>query len=98
MQMDHAEPIAWSVNVVAEYALMGLCVGVAYYMAQRLNLRLPLTREQRWILWVLDGARIILAVAFFGWLASIGSVPVLSAFGGFLGGRFLAGRIVPGPD
>jgi hypothetical protein len=98
MMMDQPEPIAWSIDVVAEYALMGLCVGAAYYMAQRLNFRLPLSKDQRWILWVLDGVRIVLAIAFFGWLASIGSVPVLSAFGGFLAGRLLAGRIVPGPD
>lgn len=96
--MNGAEPIEWSVEVVAEYALMGLCVGIAYYMAQRLNLRLPLTQEQRWILWVLDGVRIVGAIAFFAWLASIGSVPVLSAFGGFLVGRLLAARIVPGPN
>lgn len=95
--MNAGDPIPWSYDVVIEYALMGLCVGVAFYMAQRLNLRLPLTKDQRWMIWVLDAVRIIGAIAFFAWLASLGAVPVLSAFVGFLAGRLLATHIVPGP-
>jgi hypothetical protein len=93
--MPTGEPIPWSFEVVAEYAMLGLFVGVAYYMAHRLNLGLPLARDQRWLLWVLDGLRVIAAIGFFAWLAYLGSVPVLSAFGGFLLGRVLAYRLVP---
>lgn len=96
--MNESTAIPWSYEIVFQYALMGACVGVAYYMAQRLNLRLQLTRDQRWLLWVMEAVRIVAAIAFFGWLASIGAVPVLAAFVGFLVGRLLAGRIVPGPD
>ncbi len=96
--MNETVPLSWSLEVVVEYGLMGLCVGVAYYMAQRLNQRLLLASDQRWMLWLFDGLRIVMAIGFFAWLASIGSVPVLSAFVGFLAGRLLAVRIVPGPE
>lgn len=96
--MNTTEPIAWSIEAVSQYGLMGLCVGIAYYLAQRLNLRLPLQGDQRWIVWVLDGVRLVGAIVFFGWLATLGNVPILSAFVGFLIGRLMAARIVPSPD
>lgn len=96
--MPNGEPIPWSIEVVGEYAMLGLFVGVAYYLAYRMNMGLPLATEQRWLLSVLNGMRIAAAIAFFAWLASLGMVPVLSAFAGFLLGRAFAFRLVGGEN
>ena len=92
--MPTGDPIPWSFELVAEYAMLGLFVGVAYYLAYRMNIGLPLAKDQRWLLSVLNGMRIAAAIAFFAWLASLGVVPVLSAFAGFLLGRALAFRLI----
>lgn len=92
--MPTGEPIPWSFEVVAEYAMLGIFVGVGYYLAYRMNIGLPIAENQRWLLWVLDAMRIAAAIAFFAWLASLGAVPVLSAFGGFLLGRAFAFRLL----
>jgi N-ATPase, AtpR subunit len=92
--MPTGDPIPWSFELVAEYAMLGLFVGVAYYLAYRMNIGLPLAKDQRWLLLVLNGMRIAAAIAFFAWLASLGVVPVLSAFAGFLLGRALAFRLI----
>lgn len=45
--------------------------------------------------WVVKGLhvlRLAAAIAFFAWLASLGALPVLSAFAGFLLGRVVAFR------
>jgi hypothetical protein len=94
--MPVAQPIPWSFEIVAEYGFLGLFVGVAYYLAYRMNVALPLATDQRWLLWILDGMRIAAAIAFFAWLAFLGAAPVLSAFGGFLLGRAFAFRLMGG--
>jgi hypothetical protein len=92
--MPSGEPIPWSFELVAEYAMLGLFVGVGYYLAYRMNIGLPVAKNQRWLLLVLNGMRIAAAIAFFAWLASLGVVPVLSAFAGFLLGRAFAFRLM----
>ena len=92
--MPIGQPIPWSFEVVAEYAMLGLFVGVGYYLAYRMNIGLPLAKDQRWLLVVLNAMRIAAAIAFFAWLASLGVVPVLSAFAGFLLGRMFALHLI----
>ncbi|NJO67650.1 MAG: hypothetical protein HC826_01525 [Rhodospirillales bacterium] len=95
--MNEAEVIPWSVEIVAEYGLVGLVVGVAYFLARRMNQNLLQSTDQRWMMWTMEGLRILVAIAFFAWLASLGTVPVLSAFVGFLIGRVAADKVMGDP-
>ena len=80
-----------SLEAVLSYAALGLIVGFGYYMSMRLNAGLPATAPG-WMPKLLHGMRIAAAVAFFAWLASLGMLPILSAFAGFLAGRVIAFR------
>lgn len=78
---------------VISYAALGLIVGFGYYLSMRTNAGLP-GGAPRSLSSLLYGMRLLAAVAFFAWLASIGAVPILSAFIGFLVGRIVALRLL----
>lgn len=84
--------ISPSLEVTLSYAALGLIVGFGYYMSMRLNAGLSATARRRMMPKLLHGMRIAAAVAFFAWLASLGMLPILSAFAGFLAGRVIAFR------
>src|SRR5512147_2077630 len=83
--------ISPSLEVALSYAALGLIVGFGYYMSMRLNAGRP-ADSPSWIPKLLHGLRIAAAIGFFAWLASLGMVPILSAFAGFLAGRVVAFR------
>jgi hypothetical protein len=83
--------ISPSLEVVLSYAALGLIVGFGYYMSMRLNAGLP-GGAPSWMPTLLHGLRLAAAIGFFAWLASLGMVPILSAFAGFLAGRVIALR------
>lgn len=72
------------------YAALGLIVGFGYYLALAMNANLLAKGVGPAGVRALDVLRILAAVAFFAWLASIGAMPILSAFAGFLVGRLIA--------
>jgi hypothetical protein len=78
-------------EAVLSYAALGLIVGFGYYMSMQLNSGLP-GGAPEWVARGLYFLRLAAAIAFFAWLASIGAVPILSAFVGFLIGRVIAFR------
>lgn len=78
-------------EAVLSYAALGLIVGFGYYMSMHLNSGLP-DGAPDWVGKGLHVLRLAAAIAFFAWLASIGAVPILSAFAGFLVGRIIAFR------
>lgn len=78
-------------EAVAAYAALGLIVGFGYYAAMLANGGLP-AAAPAWAVKGLHILRLAAAIAFFAWLASLGAVPVLSAFVGFLVGRVIAFR------
>ena len=78
-------------EAVIAYAALGLIVGFGYYMSMRLNSGLP-EGAPGWVAKGLHLLRLVAAITFFAWLASIGALPVLSAFAGFLLGRVIAFR------
>ena len=84
-----------SLEAVLSYAALGLIVGFGYYMLMRLNAGLP-EGAPSWMTKLLHGLRIAAAVVFFAWLASLGMLPILSAFIGFLAGRVIAFRATGG--
>lgn len=85
-----------NVETALSYGALGTFVGVGYYMAHVLNVHFTPPEGMRWVLWVLEGGRVLAAIGFFAWLASLGSIYVLSAFVGFLLGRTVAFRIAGG--
>jgi cytosine/uracil/thiamine/allantoin permease len=88
-----------SLDAVLSYAFLGLLVGVGYYMAYRMNVGFEPPANVRWLFTVVSVLRIVAAIGFFAWLASLGSaLPPLSAFAGFLVGRVLAFRLLGGDD
>jgi hypothetical protein len=84
---DLIEP---SFEAVLSYAALGLIVGFAYYISMRSN-ALP-AGAPPWMSKLLHALRLAAAIVFFAWLASLGMVPILSAFAGFLAGRIIAFR------
>ena len=78
-------------ETVAAYAALGLIVGFGYYAAMLANGGLP-AGAPAWAVKGLHILRLAAAIAFFAWLASIGILPILSAFAGFLLGRVIAFR------
>jgi hypothetical protein len=78
-------------EAVLAYAALGLIVGFGYYMSMHLNSGLP-EGAPAWAVKGLNVLRLAAAIVFFGWLASIGVLPILSAFAGFLLGRVIAFR------
>ncbi|MBL8658719.1 MAG: hypothetical protein JNM75_03070 [Rhodospirillales bacterium] len=94
MTMD-APPDALSLDVILSYAALGLIVGFGYYASQRLGA--PAQAEAnggtpQWLTTAVHLLRLAAAIAFFAWIASLGVVPILSAFAGFLCGRVIAFR------
>jgi hypothetical protein len=85
---DFIEP---SFEAVLSYAALGLIVGFVYYISMRSNAGLP-AGAPPWMPKLLHGLRLAAAIVFFAWLASLGVVPILSAFAGFLAGRVIAFR------
>ena len=81
-----------SFETLLSYAALGLIVGFGYYMSMRSNAGLP-EGAPAWMPKVLHGLRVSAAVIFFAWLASLGMVPILAAFAGFLAGRVIAFRL-----
>jgi hypothetical protein len=82
-----------SVQAVASYAAFGLIVGLGYFASLRLNVDLYIDRGPGWLPMLMHGLRIAAVTAFFAWLASLGALPILSSFAGFLAGRMVAFRI-----
>lgn len=78
-------------EAVLSYAALGLIVGFGYYMSMQLNSGLP-EGAPGWVGKALYVLRLGAAITFFAWLASLGALPVLSAFAGFLLGRVIAFR------
>lgn len=87
-------PDAITLDVVLSYAALGLIVGFGYYASMRLDA--PADAEAggppKWLTTAVHLLRLAAAIAFFAWVASLGVVPVLSAFVGFLCGRVIAFR------
>ena len=79
-------------EIVASYGALGLIVGFGYYSALRWQAVLANTEGvPGWWPWVLNITRIGAAIVFFAWLAALDTtVPILSAFVGFLIGRMIA--------
>jgi hypothetical protein len=90
--MEIGQAVEPSLEAVLSYAALGLIVGFGYYMSMRLNSGLPEGAGPPWLPKLLHGLRLAAAIAFFAWLASLGALPVLSAFAGFLAGRVIAFR------
>ncbi len=84
-------PPTW--DVISTYAFLGLLVGIGYYLAPRVPTGWQIPAELRWLPAALNVLRIAAAIGFFLYLASLGGVPTLSAFAGFLVGRVLAFRL-----
>jgi predicted anti-sigma-YlaC factor YlaD len=82
-----------TLEVLASYAALGLMVGFGYYASMAWNAALARANAPEWWATALGVLRLAAAIAFFAWLASIGAVPVLSAFVGFLVGRMVAFRL-----
>ncbi len=92
--MDSA-PDSFSLDVIMSYAALGLIVGFGYYASQRLGApaQTEATRgAPQWLTTAVHLLRLAAAIAFFAWVASLGMVPILSAFAGFLCGRVIAFR------
>jgi hypothetical protein len=87
-----SELIEPTLDAVLSYAALGLIVGFGYYMSMRLNAGLP-AGAPVWMPKLLHGLRLAAAIGFFAWLASLGMMPILSAFAGFLVGRVIAFRV-----
>lgn len=81
-----------TLETVVSYAALGLMVGFGYYMSMRLGAAGLPQGAPDWISKLLHGLRIGAAIMFFAWLASLGMVPILAAFAGFLTGRVIAFR------
>lgn len=80
-----------SLEAALSYAALGLIVGFGYYMAMLFGSELP-EGAPKWLATAMVVLRVAAAVAFFAWLASLGMLPILSAFAGFLVGRTIAYR------
>lgn len=78
-----------SISTLLSYAALGLIVGFGYYTMALTRFGLP-DDTQPVLIKVLSGMRIAAAAIFFAWLASLGMLPILSAFVGFLVGRVIA--------
>lgn len=72
--------------------ILRACVHCGYYSALRWQAVLASTEGvPGWWPWVLNITRIGAAIVFFAWLAALDTtVPILSAFVGFLIGRMIA--------
>ena len=80
------------VEAILSYAALGLIVGFGYYMSMRLDSGVMAGVGPRWLPLLIHGLRIAAAIGVFAWLASLGMLPILAAFAGFLLGRVIAFR------
>jgi hypothetical protein len=83
-----------TLEILASYGALGLIVGFGYYSMPRWNATLAQAGAPRWWPMALNVLRLGAAIVFFAWLASIGMVPILSAFVGFLIGRIVAYQMI----
>ncbi len=91
--MNAFAPDSITLDTVLSYAALGLIVGFGYYASMRLNPSAEGERTHpRWVGAAVHLLRLAAAITFFAWVASLGMVPILSAFGGFLCGRVVALR------
>lgn len=82
-----AEP-TW--EAILSYAALGMIVGFGYYMSALLPW--PGGPPPKFVGIALHVLRLLAAIAFFAYLASVGALPILAAFAGFLVGRVVAFR------
>ena len=91
--MSEFAPESITLDTILSYAALGLIVGFGYYASMRLNA--PAHAEApAWLTTAANVLRLAAAIAFFAWVASLGMVPILSAFAGFLCGRVVALRAI----
>lgn len=90
--MPEFSPDTISLDVIMSYAALGLIVGFGYYASMRLGPAAEAESAPRWLNTVVHLLRLAAAIAFFAWVASLGMVPILAAFAGFLCGRVIAFR------
>lgn len=98
--MADFSPDSITLDLILSYAALGLIVGFGYYASMRLGGPAQAGGEAAeagagappWLTTVVHLLRLAAAIAFFAWVASLGIVPVLSAFAGFLCGRVIAFR------
>ena len=79
-----------SFETAMSYAALGLIAGFGYYLSMRMGVLPANSGVPRWVGGALTVLRLGAVILFFAWLASIGVVPILSAFAGFLLGRVIA--------
>jgi hypothetical protein len=79
--------------LAAALALAGLAFGLAYFAALRHGVELYSGGSGRLLIGLLALGRFAAAVAFFGFAATLGALPVLCALLGFLVARMLALRL-----
>jgi hypothetical protein len=89
-------PIFTSGLAAATALLGGLAFGCAYFAVLRRAVDLYAAGDGLLIPAVLTLGRLAAAILFLGVAARIGALPLLSSFMGFLLGRALALRVVPG--
>lgn len=82
-----------SFEAVLSYAALGMIAGFGYYLSMRMGVLPAGSGMPRWVGGALTVLRVAAAIAFFAWLASLGALPILSAFAGFLVGRVIAFRL-----
>lgn len=92
--MNAFAPDTITLDTVLSYAALGLIVGFGYYASMRLNPQAEDESAPRWVGTAMLVLRLAAAIAFFAWVASLGMVPILSAFAGFLCGRIVALRAI----
>lgn len=92
--MSSFAPDTITLDTILSYAALGLIVGFGYYASMRLNAPAGTQAPPAWLTTGVNLLRLAAAIAFFAWVASLGMVPILSAFAGFLCGRVIALRAV----
>ncbi|MGZ9033275.1 MAG: N-ATPase subunit AtpR [Rhodospirillales bacterium] len=92
--MSAFSPDTITLDTILSYAALGLIVGFGYYVSMRLNAPPEAREVPAWLTTGVNLLRLAAAIAFFAWVASLGMVPILSAFAGFLCGRIVALRAV----
>jgi hypothetical protein len=92
--MSELSPETITMDVILSYAALGLIVGFGYYASMRLNAPQGAEPVPQWLTTAVNLFRLAAAIAFFAWVASLGMVPILAAFAGFLCGRVVALRAI----
>jgi hypothetical protein len=90
--MSSFAPESITLDTILSYAALGLIVGFGYYASMRLNAPAQAKAVPGWLTTGVHLLRLAAAIAFFAWVASLGMVPIISAFAGFLCGRVVALR------